>query len=124
MSNDSFTTIVNDFSTAGDKNFNNRLTPGHRRYRRMLAHRHRNWNQSVIRFHVIFADKSRVSLYICDGRTRVRVGESYSDVIMDEMASQITSLMIVYSTAYSGADQRKHQSPVSLASVWGIHRDW
>ena len=61
---------------------------------------------------MIFADKSRVSLYICDGRARVRVGESlvyYSDVIMDEMASQITSLMIVYSTAYSGADQRKHR---------------
>ena len=38
------------------------------------------------------------------------------------MASQITSLRIVYSTAYSGADQRKHQSSASLAFVWGIHR--
>ena len=28
---------------------------------------------------------------------------------MSEMASQITSLTIVYSTVYSGADQRKHQ---------------
>ena len=28
---------------------------------------------------------------------------------MSTMASQITSLAIVYSTAYSGADQRKHQ---------------
>ena len=27
------------------------------------------------------------------------------------MASQITSLVIVYSTVYSGADQRKHQAP-------------
>ena len=31
------------------------------------------------------------------------------------MASQITSLTIVYSTAYSGADQRKHHSSASLA---------
>ena len=45
----------------------------------------------------------------------------YSDVIMDPMASQITSLAIVYSTIYTGPDE-KHQSPVSLAFVWGIHR--
>ena len=32
----------------------------------------------------------------------------YNDVIMDTMASQITSLTIVYSTVYSDADQRKH----------------
>ena len=41
---------------------------------------------------------------------------------MSAMASQITSLTIVYSMVYSGADQRKHQSPTSLASVWGIQR--
>ena len=29
---------------------------------------------------------------------------------------------IVYSTVYSDADQRKHQSSASLAFVWGIHR--
>ena len=46
----------------------------------------------------------------------------YDDVIMGAMASQITSLMNVYSTVYSGADQRKHQSSASLAFVWGIHR--
>ena len=48
--------------------------------------------------------------------------EHYDDVIMGAMASQITSLTIVYSTVYSGADQRKHQSSVSLAFVRGIHR--
>ena len=37
------------------------------------------------------------------------------------MASQITSLTIVYSSVYSGADQRKHQSSASLAFVRGIH---
>ena len=46
----------------------------------------------------------------------------YSYVIMSVMASQITSLMTVYSTIYSGSDQRKHQSSASLAFVRGIHR--
>ena len=44
----------------------------------------------------------------------------YNDVIMSAMASQITSLTIVYSSIYSGADQRKHQSPASLAFVRGF----
>ena len=48
--------------------------------------------------------------------------EHYSYVIMDTMASQITSHTIVYSSVYSGADQRKHQSSASLAVVRGIHR--
>ena len=47
----------------------------------------------------------------------------YDDVIVTTMASQITSLTVVYATVYSDADQRKHQSSASLASVWGIHRD-
>ena len=46
----------------------------------------------------------------------------YYDVIMGAMASQITSLTIVYSTVYAGADQRKYQSSASLAFVMGIHR--
>ena len=33
-------------------------------------------------------------------------GSHYNDVIMSTLASQITSLTIIYSTAYSGADQR------------------
>ena len=41
---------------------------------------------------------------------------------MGAIASQITSLTIVYSTVYSDADQRKHQSSASLAFVRGIHR--
>ena len=41
---------------------------------------------------------------------------------MNAIASQITSLVIVYSTVYSDADQSKHQSSASLAFVWGIHR--
>ena len=41
---------------------------------------------------------------------------------MGAMASQITSLTMVYSTVYSDTDQRKHRSSASLAFVRGIHR--
>ena len=46
----------------------------------------------------------------------------YSDVIMSAMASQITSISIVYWTVCSGADQRTHQSSASLAFLREIHR--
>ena len=46
----------------------------------------------------------------------------YGDDTMDAIASQITSLTIVYSTVYSDANQRKRQSSASLAFVRGIHR--
>ena len=49
------------------------------------------------------------------------VAHNHDDVIMTTMASQITSLTIVYSTVYSDADQRKHQSSASPVFVWGIH---
>ena len=45
----------------------------------------------------------------------------FGDVMTGAIASQITSLTIVYSTVYSDADQRKHQSSASLAFVWGIY---
>ena len=46
----------------------------------------------------------------------------YNDIMMSVMASQITSLSIVYATVCSDTDQRKHQSSVSLAFVRGIHK--
>ena len=46
----------------------------------------------------------------------------YGDVTMGAIASQITSLMIVYSTVYSDADRRKLQSTTPLPFVEGIHR--
>ena len=46
----------------------------------------------------------------------------YNDVIMGAIASQITSLTIVYSNVYSDADQRKYQSSASLVFVREIHR--
>ena len=61
----------------------------------------------------------RVSSYIQKHRGNILF---YNDVIMSTMASQITSLTIVYSTVYSGADQRKHQSSASMAFVKGIRR--
>ena len=76
-----------------------RLTPDHCHLLRILLHRHQNWNHQDWS-HVIFADASRISLY-----------HHYGDVIMTTIASQVTSLTIVYSTVYSGADQSKHQSP-------------
>ena len=39
------------------------------------------------------------------------------------MASQITSLTIVDSTIYWGANQRKHQSSAWLAFVWEFNGD-
>ena len=41
---------------------------------------------------------------------------------MGVIASQITSVSIVYSAVCSGTDQRKHQNAASLAFVGGIHR--
>ena len=44
------------------------------------------------------------------------------DVTMSAMASQITSLTIVYSTVHSDPDQRKPQTSASLAFVREIHQ--
>ena len=52
---------------------------------------------------------------ICDINCYV----NYSDVIMCAMASQITGVLIVYSTVCSDADQRTFQS---FVFVRGIHR--
>ena len=41
---------------------------------------------------------------------------------MGAMPSQIIRFTTVYSSVYSGADQRNHQSSASLAFLWGIHR--
>ena len=49
-------------------------------------------------------------------------GEHYSGIILGAMASEITSLTLVYWSIYSGVDHRKHQNSASLVFVWGIHR--
>ena len=64
------------------------------------------------------------SLFIREvGTTSMTISSShYSDVIMGAMASQITSVSIVYAIICSDTNQRKHQSSASLAFVRGIHR--
>ena len=46
----------------------------------------------------------------------------FSDIIMSAIASQIPRFTTVYSTVYSGADQRKCKRFASLAFVRGIPR--
>ena len=46
----------------------------------------------------------------------------YNDVIMGAIASQITSLPIVFSTVCLDTNKKKYQSSASLAFVRGIHR--
>ena len=70
-----------------------------------------------ILWHTIFEAHEFFNFMSTRGRPR-----HYSDVRMGTIASQITSLTIVYSIVYSDADQRKHQSSASLAFVRGIHR--
>ena len=65
---------------------------------------------------VIFPQELMIS--VLDARLTIH----YDDVIMGAMASQITSLTIVYSTVYSDADQGKYKSSPSLAFVQGSHR--
>ena len=61
-------------------------------------------------------------MYSCFKVTQSQsIASHYYDVIMGAIASQITSLTIVYSTVYSDTDQSKHQSSASLAFVWEIH---
>ena len=73
--------------------------------------RYLNWKPTAVAEYVFMSLKSEA---VCAGcRTQPE---------FITMASQITSLTIVYSAVYSGADQRKHQSSASLAFVRGIHR--
>ena len=62
------------------------------------------------------------TIFLERGATLQNHDKHYYDVIMGAIASQITSITIVYSAVYSDADQRKHQSSASLAFVQGIHR--
>ena len=48
--------------------------------------------------------------------------DHYSDVIMSAVTSQITGVLMVCSTVWSGADQTKYQSSASLAFVrWPVN---
>ena len=61
-------------------------------------------------------------LNIAMSSSELLLNDPLHDVIMAATASQITSIAIVYSTVYSSADQRKHQSSAPLAFLRGLHR--
>ena len=87
----------------------------------------RHSNTMPCLLHVFITTLRKWSMVYCDTRLQYENWDwthhfSIKYVIMGAIASQITSLTIVYSTVYSGADQRKHQSSASLAFVRGIHR--
>ena len=86
-------------------------------------------NYKTIQINVILGQTSAHSaryslatLIINSLKQRCLFAAHHSDAIMTTMASQITSLTVVCSIVYSGADQRKHQSSALLAFVRGIHR--
>ena len=60
--------------------------------------------------------------YVCWHSREASISTHYDDVIMTMLASQITSLTVVYLIVYSAVNQRKYQSSASLAFVREIHR--
>ena len=79
-------------------------------------------NISVLLSSIYLLEDTQVWLSIMSSIYDWNITIHYNDVITGAIASQITSLTIVYSMVYSGADQRKHQSSTSLAFVRGIYR--
>ena len=90
---------------------------------RFYSHRHRQWRKHVMD-NLAECVSSPLEQYRVVGKILLLVVQQthYNDVILGTMASKITSLTIIYSSVYSGADQRKHQSSASLAFVRGTHR--
>ena len=71
---------------------------------------------------LVFKTLYRLLLIECILKIECHSAGHYNDVIIGKMASQITSLTIVYSTVYLSADLWKHQTSAPLAFVRGIHR--
>ena len=71
----------------------------------------------------IFQKSNQLLIAQIQNPSRLLHGSNYvrhnSDVIMGAMTSQITNLAIIYSTVYTGADQRRHPRFTSLAFVRG-----
>ena len=64
----------------------------------------------------------RLLWFALNENKNISISHHYNDVIMGAIASEITSLTIVYSIVCSDAYQSKHQSSASQAVVRGIHR--
>ena len=70
--------------------------------------------------YVFSAACKNVTIFLFEFSYKTHVGQNIIEVSWT--TSIINSLSIVYSTIFSGAHQRKHQSFASLAFVWGIYR--
>ena len=74
---------------------------------------------------IVTIDQGNINIenhFTCQVPEKHTILEHYSNAVMTVMASQITSLTIVYACIYWGTGQRKHQSSASQAFVRGIHR--
>ena len=87
--------------------------------------------QAHTSFIMMFAESPTVTerqFYVycwCDSYPAIKTAEwhtHYNDVIIGALASQSISLTIVYSSVYSGAVKKTHQSSAPTAFVRGIHR--
>ena len=79
-------------------------------------------HRPVWRRQLIHAIKIPQARQIAKPKPAIWIIPHYSDVMMSAMTSQITGVSIVCSTVCADADQRKHQSSMSLAFERGIHR--
>ena len=75
----------------------------------------RSWVSPIVDYYLLLNFVLTGEIFqMCDLSTIVYCNH-FSDVIMGTMASQITSLTIVYSTVYSGPDLAKYQGSASLS---------
>ena len=113
-------------SCRDSKSFTSLWVPGTHRPWSTWVPEHWEWVPSLMFLYLLeilrFVPRTQVVSSWFDGYMMQDVVISESLVMMSTMVSQITSLTIVYSTAYSCADPRKHQSSTSLAFVREIHR--
>ena len=82
----------------------------------------RIWQYSYAVHHLWYANGFIVVGYCLLGVNSRRCStQHYSHVILSAMKPQITGVLIVYWSVYSGLDQRKHQNSTSLTFERGIH---
>ena len=85
----------------------------------MTMHAGQTWFSDV----TSFTEKCRLTIVVQYFACTICDSFHYEDIIMGPIASQITSLTIVYLTVYSDAEQRKHKSFASPAFVGEFNGD-
>ena len=99
------------------------LTESWIRCRRIKTH----YTNCIIPINILFYHYNTTCMYFWRSHSRITIGSGdcltqirkqqwwttshYDDVIMSAIASQITSLTIVYSTVYSGVDKKNIKAP-------------